>query len=118
MASAPRKVRVSLACNNKRLQIRVTPWSAHVGKPGIVWLPSASITEIRISKRKPGRPWPFELSPPNKAYKGTPARPPRGRKLRPGNEGKTFPYTITLRFRDPAGRTRQAVIDPDMVVDV
>ncbi|HEV8148610.1 MAG TPA: hypothetical protein VGP61_00345 [Gemmatimonadales bacterium] len=120
MPVTPVTVRVSLGWNKNRMQVRISPWSAHITKPGqgIIWRPTASIQEIKISKNKPSDRWPFNPAPPNKAYKGNKARPPKGRNLKPGTKGKRFPYKITLRFSDPKGKLRRAMIDPDMVVEV
>jgi hypothetical protein len=115
MPPAPVTVRVSLTCNNQRIQIRVSPWRARITKPGqgIVWRPSKSIAKVGISKEKPKAGWPYKVF----VSSGNAAHPPKGRKLKPGTKGKRYPYRITLRFKDPLGRQRRAVIDPDMVVE-
>jgi hypothetical protein len=119
MRHRPVEVRVSLGWNKDRMQVRVSPWSAHITKPGqgIVWRPTASITEIKIRKNKPTDRWPYHPGPPHKAYNGDRAHPPRARNLKPGTKGKRYPYRISLRFDDPQGRVRHAMIDPDMVVE-
>jgi len=118
-------VSVSPGANGK-LEIKVKPWIVEVATGDTLeWVPvehnnDEIVRWMRIDSSVPESMWPFPTTPPDSAYKGDKAKPPKTPdKRKPGlQKGTRVRYVITVAFSDDEGNERVAVIDPDMVMDV
>lgn len=110
-------VNVTITCTGAGLQAAIDPYIAQVTEGDeVVWTltPESTAEDFEIDK-KDGlfKKWPYDDSPP---YKGDKNKPAKAGKMKDGQVGKTFAYSITATCTTPSGEKRKVIIDPDMII--
>lgn len=94
----------------------VSPWRVRLQQGDeIEWVldPSSDVPSFEIRKKRALQRWPFGSPHPPR---GRPGEPARGTGMRPATSG-TYPYDIVAPCPGPGNSTRNAVIDPDIIID-
>jgi hypothetical protein len=92
----------------------VDPWAAQLRQDDeIEWVLSADAASDSIAIVAKRGQWPFAQSPP---YRGSKGQPPRGREMRPKQDGRRVRYAIQLVCGRDGGAADTVVIDPDIII--
>ncbi len=110
-----RDIDVSVTCTQAHLEIKVSPWSQGLKDGQVVqWhAKTDNIVLLSITPTDPAN-WPFNENP---VYDAADAKNPKAKRSKPLKNDMVIPYTIEIRFKDSLDQERQAIIDPDMVME-